>query len=58
MLILVWATQFPRMDRRIYKATICLFLEEDAVRDDNKVLMEVDANVALIVGELQGILLI
>jgi hypothetical protein len=33
-------------------------LEEDAVRDDNKVLMAVDAKSALIVGEPQGILLI
>jgi hypothetical protein len=43
------------MVRPIEKAPICLSLEEVTVRAGHKVLMEVDDNISLIVGNPQGI---
>ncbi len=47
---------FPDMVRSTGKAPIHMYFEWDAVHAGHKVLMEVDDNSALIVGEPQGIL--
>ncbi len=47
---------FPRIVRPIDQAPICLSLEEVSVCADHQVLLEVDDNSGLIVGDLKGIL--
>ena len=42
---------FPRMARPIEKASTCLSLAEVALKPAHKVLMEVDDNISLIVGD-------
>jgi hypothetical protein len=44
------------MDRPVDYALICLSLEEVTMHADHKVFIEVDDNIALIVGDPQGIL--
>jgi hypothetical protein len=56
ILFLVGQTSFPRMVTLIDWDPICLSLEVVAVRTGLKVLMEVDDNSAVIVGDPQGAL--
>ncbi len=56
LLPLVWIAKFSRMNEPIDQAHNHLSLEEDALRADCEVLMEVDDNSELIVGSPEGIL--
>ena len=57
LLFLVWTAEFPPEWLGQWNSPlICLSLKEVAVHEGHKVLMEVDDNISLIVGNLQGIL--
>ncbi len=47
---------FPGMVRPIEEAPICLYLEEVAVRAGHNVMIDVDANISLIIGNPHMIL--